>query len=83
MSDAKGLPHTGYVSAKQVKDYFSISNSTLYDWLKGSNPGFPKSLKLGPRAVRFRAEDIRRFEVAREREGQLALGLDDTADGEG
>lgn len=83
MSDAKALPHTGYVSAKQVKDYFSISNSTLYDWLRGSNPGFPKSLKLGPRAIRFRAEDIRRFEEAREKEGLLTLGLDDITGEEG
>lgn len=55
------LPRTGFVTRERAKQYFSISNSTLHQWQKDGY--FPKSVKIGPRAVRFRAEDLRAFEA--------------------
>jgi predicted DNA-binding transcriptional regulator AlpA len=55
------LLQTGFVTREWVKLRYAISNSTLHLW---QNEGyFPKSVKLGPRAVRFRVEDIRAFEA--------------------
>jgi len=55
------LPATGFKTRQWVKLRYSISNSTLHLW---QNEGyFPKSVKIGPRAVRFRVEDIRAFEA--------------------
>ena len=57
------LPLTGYITASFVKKYFAISNSTLYSWLAASY--LPPIYKVGPRAMRFRAQDIRKFEQER------------------
>jgi predicted DNA-binding transcriptional regulator AlpA len=55
------LPQTGYVTRERAKQYFSISNSTLHSW---QNKGyFPKSVRVGPRAVRFNVSDLRAFEA--------------------
>nr|WP_137830369.1 helix-turn-helix domain-containing protein [Methylobacterium sp. L1A1] len=55
------LPQTGFVTPKRVQHYLSISNSTMYQWL--ADKYLPPLYKVGPRAVRFRAEDIREFET--------------------
>ena len=57
------LPQTGYVSRDWVKRHYGISNSTLHAWQNKENVFFPKSVKIGPRAVRFRVEDIREFDA--------------------
>jgi len=55
------LPQGGFVTRCRVKERYSISNSTLHLWqIKGY---FPKSVRIGPRAVRFRVEDLRAFEA--------------------
>ena len=55
------LPQTGFVTALWLKQYLSISNSTLYQWI--ADRRLPAPVKIGPRAVRFRVEDIRAFEA--------------------
>lgn len=61
MTATPDLPQTGFVTREWVKIRYAISNSTLHLW---QNDGyFPKSVKLGPRAVRFRVEDLRAFEA--------------------
>lgn len=55
------LPLSGFQTREYVKRRYSISNSTLHLW---QNEGyFPRSVKIGPRAVRFRVEDLREFEA--------------------
>ena len=61
MTDYHELPQTGFVTAHWLKRYLSISNSTLYQWI--ADKRLPAPVKLGPRAVRFRVEDIRAFEA--------------------
>ena len=53
----------GFVTAGWVKRHFSISNSTLYAWIAAGI--LPKMVAIGPRARRFRLEDILRFEADR------------------
>ena len=61
MTASPNLPQNGFVTREWVKLRYSISNSTLHLW---QNEGyFPKSVKIGPRAVRFRVEDIGAFEA--------------------
>lgn len=55
------LPQTGFVTALWLKQHLSISNSTLYQWI--ADQRLPAPVKIGPRAVRFRVEDIRAFEA--------------------
>lgn len=55
------LPLTGFKTREWVKLRYAISNSTLHQWQ--ADGIFPKSVKIGPRAVRFRVEDIREFEA--------------------
>lgn len=61
MDSQLNIPHEGYLTPLWVKKHFSISNSTLYSWIAERRLAAP--LRLGKRAVRFRAEDIRRFEA--------------------
>ena len=60
------LPKSGYLTAEWVKRRYSISNSTLYKWRAdtrdGGGTGFPAPVRIGPRAVRWRAEDLAVFE---------------------
>lgn len=63
MSNRSDLPPSGYVTAAWVKAHYSISNSTLYAWVAANNNGFPKPVRIGPRATRFAVEDLRRFEA--------------------
>ena len=66
--DPSVLPQSGYLTADWVKRHYSISNSTLYKWLAdsrdGGGNGFPAPLKIGPRAVRWSAESLRKFEAS-------------------
>ncbi|MBB2963514.1 AlpA family transcriptional regulator [Methylobacterium sp. R2-1] len=55
------LPASGFVTPQWVKRRYSISNSTMYSWL--AQDYLPKTYRVGPRAVRFRVEDIREFEA--------------------
>ncbi len=55
------LPQTGFHTPHWVKKRYSISNSTMYAWIARNH--LPAPVKIGPRAVRFRAEDILAFEA--------------------
>ena len=71
MTDYSEIPLTGFVPPLWVKKRYAISNSTMYSWI--SRNFLPAPVKIGPRAVRFRAEDIQRFEaklMARDGEGR-------------
>jgi predicted DNA-binding transcriptional regulator AlpA len=61
--EIKDLPSTGFVTPNWLKEYFSISNSTMYAWCASGY--LPPMIAIGPRARRFRAEDIARFEAER------------------
>ena len=51
------LPETGFLRLKEVLKIIPFSRSA---WLLGAKSGrFPKSIKLGKRAVAWRVEDIR------------------------
>lgn len=53
------LPDSGFLRLRQVLAVFPVSRST---WLEGVKSGrYPKQVKLGPRAVAWRIEDIRRL----------------------
>ncbi len=54
-----GLPQTGFVTREWLKRHLCISNSTLHQWV--ADKRLPAPVKIGPRAVRFRAEDVRAF----------------------
>ena len=62
MSYRPQIPDTGFVTPHWVKRHYSISNSTLYSWLKNLE-GFPQPYRVGHRAMRFRVEDLRDFEA--------------------
>lgn len=55
------IPETGFVTPHSVKQRYAISNSTLYQWI--ADKRLPAPVKIGPRAVRFRVEDLRAFEA--------------------
>ena len=43
------------MTAREVKDYLKISESTLRRWIR---EGRLRAVKIGPKALRFRREDI-------------------------
>lgn len=56
-SEQQYLPETGLLRLKQVLHLIPVSRST---WLAGVKTGiFPKPLKLTPRTVAWKVEDIR------------------------
>ncbi|WP_409565735.1 helix-turn-helix transcriptional regulator [Methylobacterium sp. E-045] len=61
MSHHPDVPQTGFVTPLWVKRRYSISNSTMYAWI--SRNYLPRPCRIGPRAVRFRVQDIREFEA--------------------
>jgi predicted DNA-binding transcriptional regulator AlpA len=63
VNDYPELPASGFVTPQWVKRRYAISNSTLYVWLADKDNSFPKAHRIGPRAVRFRVEDLREFEA--------------------
>lgn len=70
MNDHPELPQTGFVTRDWLKKHLSISNSTLHQWIADKRLAAP--LKLGPRAVRFRVEDVRAFlDDAARRNGEV------------
>lgn len=62
MNDHPDFPKSGFVSVSFVRKRYAISNSTLYKWLAEDRLGC-KPVRIGPRAVRFRVEDLRAFEA--------------------
>ncbi len=60
MNYHRELPASGFVTPRYVRSRYSFSNSTLHAWQQKGI--FPKSVRIGPRAVRFRVEDLREFE---------------------
>lgn len=45
----------GLMNAKEVRDYLKISESTLHRWRR---EGRLKGVRIGPRALRYRREDV-------------------------
>jgi prophage regulatory protein len=52
--------NTSWLSPKQVCEMFSISEATLYRWVK-SRPEFPKTVKFSPGCTRFSLVDLNAF----------------------
>jgi prophage regulatory protein len=46
-----------------LTEMLGIGRSTLYEWIKAGH--FPAPVKLGPKAVGFRAEDLRAWMATR------------------
>lgn len=61
-TDTTVLPKSGYLTAGWVKRRYQISNSTLYKWI--ADKRFVAPVHIGPRAVRWRAEDLAAFEAS-------------------
>jgi prophage regulatory protein len=53
-----------YYRMNRLTEEFGIGRSTVYEWIKAGL--FPAPVKLGPKAVGFRAEDIHAWIDARE-----------------
>ena len=45
------------LTAAEVCDWAKISKTSLYDWLR-TDPSFPKPVKVGRRAVRWKADEL-------------------------
>ena len=45
-----------YQTRQQLEKLFKVSPATIYRWIKEGT--FPKSVKLGPNMVRWKASDI-------------------------
>jgi prophage regulatory protein len=59
------LPEVGFVRAKHLTDdVLSIGRTTLYAWMKAGV--FPAPVRLGPKAVGWRVEDVRAWLASRE-----------------
>ncbi len=56
------LPESGYLTRAWVLARYQISNSTLHAWAAAGK--FPKPVRIGPRAVRFVAQDLAAYEAA-------------------
>ena len=57
MRNNSGLPETGFLRLPEVLGFYPVSRST---WWKGIQQGrFPSPVRIGQRAVAWRAEDIR------------------------
>jgi predicted DNA-binding transcriptional regulator AlpA len=55
----ESMPPTGFLRPPQVLSLYPVSRST---WFEGITSGrYPKAVKLGPRAVGWRVEDIRKL----------------------
>lgn len=63
----KQLPATGFIRTRELLGDQSaevplpaivpVSRTTLWRWMRAGN--FPAPVKIGPRAIAFRAEDVR------------------------
>ncbi|MCY4178537.1 MAG: AlpA family phage regulatory protein [Endozoicomonadaceae bacterium] len=49
-----------YLLVKDVKSRYNLSISTLYNWI--SKGLFPRPVKIGPRAVRWKLSDLEEWE---------------------
>ena len=48
-----------YQTRQQLEKLFKVSQATIYRWIKEGN--FPKSVRLGPNMVRWKASDIQEW----------------------
>lgn len=55
---------TEYLPRTDVQARYSLSRSTLYDWINKGK--FPKPVKLGPRIVRWKRSDLENWEQERQ-----------------
>ena len=54
---------------REVEEICGVGRSTLYDWMKGGT--FPKSVRLGTRAVGWRESDIHAWLESRQTRGAV------------
>ncbi|MGI2029113.1 helix-turn-helix transcriptional regulator [Endozoicomonas acroporae] len=57
-----------YLSRQQVLNRYGISNTTLYRWIQDEAVGFPQSVQMGPRSVRWKVVDLEAREEKRQTE---------------
>lgn len=50
---------TKIMRARDLRETYGIRRSSLYNWIATS--GFPKPMKLGPRAVGWPVEEVERW----------------------
>lgn len=61
MRTLSDLPESGCVTPRWAMKRYDISRGTLYRWVAEGR--LPPLYRIGPRAVRFRIEDLREFEA--------------------
>ncbi|MBB5456773.1 AlpA family transcriptional regulator [Paraburkholderia sp. Cpub6] len=63
---SKPTTHGGaaFYRMSRLTKLLDVGRSTLYEWIKAGR--FPSPVKLGPKAVGFRAEDVHAWIAARE-----------------
>lgn len=52
-----------YYTDKDLAEKFQVSRHSIWRWVREED--FPKPIKLGPQAVRWRAEDVQAWEDAK------------------
>jgi prophage regulatory protein len=53
-----------YQTRHQLENLFKVSPATIYRWIKEGN--FPRSVRLGPNMVRWKAADIEAWMLEKE-----------------
>lgn len=53
--------NAGFLSAKMVCAYFTISRSTLTRWRREKRRNFPRPVRLGPGRIAWPVEDIEKY----------------------
>lgn len=53
-----------FLTDKQIASRYDVSRPTVWRWLK-VDPSFPQPVRLSPGCVRWRLEDIERWESAK------------------
>ncbi|OYY38598.1 MAG: hypothetical protein B7Y07_06960 [Halothiobacillus sp. 24-54-40] len=53
--------NTGFLSAKMVCTYFTISRSTLTRWRREKKRKFPRPVRLGPGRIAWPVEEIEKY----------------------
>ncbi len=57
MAQSHSLPNTGFLRLKEVQHFFPVSKTVWYDGIAAGR--YPAPVRLSPRCVGWRVEDIR------------------------
>lgn len=63
MADNTDNTTSHYLNNAAVCKRYGIGNTTLYRWMNCSNIRFPRPIQFGLRAVRWKLEDLKTWEV--------------------